>query len=54
VSLGDANALYFTAGPNGEQDGLFGRLTATPEPPAALVMLPALGLLLRRRQVSGR
>jgi uncharacterized protein (TIGR03118 family) len=26
VSLGDANALYFTAGPNGEEDGLFGRL----------------------------
>jgi uncharacterized protein (TIGR03118 family) len=25
-SLGDANALYFTAGPNGEEDGLFGRL----------------------------
>jgi uncharacterized protein (TIGR03118 family) len=27
VSLGDANALYFTAGPNSEDDGLFGRLT---------------------------
>jgi len=26
-SLGDANSLYFTAGPNNEQDGLFGRLT---------------------------
>ena len=26
VSLGDANALYFTAGPNNEQDGLFGRI----------------------------
>jgi uncharacterized protein (TIGR03118 family) len=26
VSLGDANALYFTAGPNSEQDGEFGRL----------------------------
>ena len=26
VSLGDANALYFTAGPNNEEDGLFGRL----------------------------
>jgi uncharacterized protein (TIGR03118 family) len=29
-SLGDANALYFTAGPNGEEDGLFGRLNARP------------------------
>jgi uncharacterized protein (TIGR03118 family) len=27
-SLGDANALYFTAGPNNEEDGLFGRLNA--------------------------
>jgi uncharacterized protein (TIGR03118 family) len=25
-SLGDVNALYFTAGPNNEEDGLFGRL----------------------------
>ncbi|MDB6172667.1 MAG: hypothetical protein JWL59_1978 [Chthoniobacteraceae bacterium] len=28
VSLGDANSLYFTAGPEGEQDGIFGRLNA--------------------------
>jgi len=27
-SLGDANALYFAAGPNQEEDGLFGRLNA--------------------------
>lgn len=27
VSLGDAMSLYFTAGPNIEQDGIFGRLT---------------------------
>jgi uncharacterized protein (TIGR03118 family) len=27
-SLGDAEALYFTAGPNSEQDGLFGRLNS--------------------------
>ncbi|MEO7191782.1 MAG: TIGR03118 family protein [Vicinamibacterales bacterium] len=26
VSLGDADSLYFTAGPNGEQDGVFGRV----------------------------
>jgi len=26
VSLGDADSLYFTAGPNLEQDGIFGRL----------------------------
>lgn len=27
VSLGDAMSLYFTAGPNNEQDGVFGRVT---------------------------
>jgi uncharacterized protein (TIGR03118 family) len=32
VSLGDANALYYTAGPNTEQDGIFGRLTTSPDP----------------------
>jgi hypothetical protein len=26
VSLGDSDSLYFTAGPNLEQDGIFGRL----------------------------
>jgi len=30
VSLGDANSLYFTAGPNGEEDGIFGRLIPRP------------------------
>ncbi len=30
VSLGDAHSLYFTAGPNGEFDGIFGKLTALP------------------------
>ena len=28
VSLGDAHTLYFTAGPNGESDGIFGKLTS--------------------------
>ena len=27
VSLGDAMSLYFTAGPNEEQDGVFGKVT---------------------------
>jgi uncharacterized protein (TIGR03118 family) len=31
-SLGEANALYFTAGPNNEEDGLFGRLNPRPGP----------------------
>lgn len=31
-SLGDDHALYFTAGPNGEEDGIFGRLNALGQP----------------------
>lgn len=30
VSLGDSNALYFTAGPDDERDGVFGSLRAAP------------------------
>ncbi|BCU77539.1 TIGR03118 family protein [Luteolibacter sp. LG18] len=30
VSLGDAKSLYYTAGPNQEQDGVFGRVTVVP------------------------
>ena len=30
VGLGDAMSLYFTAGPNNEQDGVFGRVTMAP------------------------
>ena len=32
VSLGDADSLYFTAGPNGEQNGIFGRLRYAGQP----------------------
>ena len=46
VSLGDANTLYFTAGPNGEFDGLFGKLMI-PEPPATdTPAMPPLALAL--------
>jgi len=54
VALGDANALYFTAGPDEERDGLFGRLnvSAVPELGSAALMLLGLGLLgaVRRGQ----
>jgi len=51
VSLGDANSLYFTAGPNSEYDGLFGKLTFnspptdTPAMPIAMLVLMG-GMLL--------
>lgn len=38
VSLGDANSLYFTAGPNNEYDGLFGKLTVAPRPLAPVAL----------------
>ncbi|HEX3358929.1 MAG TPA: TIGR03118 family protein [Tepidisphaeraceae bacterium] len=51
VSLGDANSLYFTAGPNGEQDGLFGKLTVVPEPcTTALMLISATCAVATRRR----
>jgi len=51
VALGDAQALYFTAGPDEERDGLFGRLNVAvvPEPGTwALMLLGLVGLAVRR------
>jgi uncharacterized protein (TIGR03118 family) len=45
------NALYFTAGINGEADGLFGSIT-TPEPGTLAAGLIGLALLLRRRRIA--
>jgi len=46
VSLGDANSLYFTAGPEAEQDGLFGKLTVAPEPNSIASLLGGASLLM--------
>jgi uncharacterized protein (TIGR03118 family) len=47
VSLGDANSLYFTAGPDEERDGILGKLTVTavPEPETYAMLLAGLGLM---------
>ena len=47
VALGDANALYFAAGPNLEDDGIFGRINvaAVPEPSSTLMLVAGIGLL---------
>ncbi len=51
LSDGDANSLYFTAGPNNEFDGVFGRISVVPEPAGLGVLgLGALALTLRRRR----
>jgi uncharacterized protein (TIGR03118 family) len=45
------NELFFTAGPNGGNDGLFGAITSTPEPAAwTLAGLGILGLALLGRR----
>jgi len=54
---GDLNTLYFTDGINGEKDGLFGAISAVPEPSTWAMMLlgfAALGLVFRqsRRKVA--
>lgn len=52
-SGGDLNKVYFTAGLNGEQDGLFGSLSAVPEPSSWALMLigfSAIGFAIRRKK----
>jgi uncharacterized protein (TIGR03118 family) len=48
VSLGEANRLYFAAGPEDETAGLFGHISAVPEAGSALLMLLGGGLLALR------
>ena len=53
-SAGNANTIYFSAGPNGEAHGLFGSIQAVPEPGSvtlafAFCLTAGAGLLRRRR-----
>ncbi len=55
ASLGEANRLYFAAGPEDETAGLFGYLSASdnaaavPLPSTAALLLPAIALFLKRK-----
>jgi len=55
-SDGTPDTLFFTDGINGEKDGLFGSLTAVPEPSTWAMMLAGFGglalLAARRRRAS--
>jgi len=56
-SGGDPNDVYFTAGLNGEADGLFGSLSPVPEPSAWTLMLlgfAILGTVVRRKGNDAR
>ncbi|HEY4360848.1 MAG TPA: TIGR03118 family protein [Bryobacteraceae bacterium] len=54
-SFGSPDTLYFTAGPNGEADGLFGDLAEVPEPGTLGVTgLGLLGLAWARRRYRNR
>ena len=46
VSLGNANSLYFTAGPNSERDGVFGRLDVYTPPVPVPPLVPAVAFLV--------
>ena len=53
MSDGNPNTLFFTDGINGEKDGLFGSITAVPEPSTWAMMLAGFGglaLLAARRR----
>ena len=42
---GNMNTIYFSAGPQDESNGLFGAITAVPEPSSVVLALIAGGIL---------
>jgi uncharacterized protein (TIGR03118 family) len=52
---GNSQSIYFSAGPDGETRGLFGVISAVPEPPTVLLLLSGIATewLVLRRQRSG-
>jgi uncharacterized protein (TIGR03118 family) len=53
VSLGEANRLYFAAGPEDETAGLFGHLAAVPEPGTWALLAGGLLVITLRARRAG-
>jgi uncharacterized protein (TIGR03118 family) len=53
-SAGDTNTIYFSAGPNDESHGLFGVLSAVPEPSSLILASIALTVLAVRSRWRAR
>jgi uncharacterized protein (TIGR03118 family) len=51
---GSSNDIYFAAGPADESAGLFGSISAVPEPSSGVLALIALGVLVGRRHWQNR
>jgi uncharacterized protein (TIGR03118 family) len=52
---GNSQSIYFSAGPDNEMHGLFGVISAVPEPSTAVLILSGIGtgwLMLRRRRTD--
>jgi uncharacterized protein (TIGR03118 family) len=49
-SAGSSQKLYFTSGPNGEENGLFGVIQSVPEPSSIVLGLIAVAVLAASRQ----
>ena len=47
---GDPNKVYFTAGPDGEEGGQFGSISAVPEPATFVLLGSGLVAAMRRRR----
>ncbi len=53
-SGGSSQSIYFSAGPNGEQDGLFGVISSVPEPSSMVLALIAVTVVAAAKSLRHR
>jgi uncharacterized protein (TIGR03118 family) len=51
-AAGNSNSIYFSAGPQDESNGLFGVITAVPEPSSMVLALIAVALVIASRRFN--